>query len=115
MEDTTEPGESASAQERLALAEATAAQAVARYRDTVAAGQDLVAEMVQGSTIEEVDASAQEARRAYAEISRRVATQYERQIPTGNPARSDINAGLDALKPEAKIALALRRAGNSRQ
>jgi hypothetical protein len=94
---------------RIAAAEALAAQAVARYRDTIAATPHLIAEMVQGSTIEEIDASAEVARQAYADVSRRIAMQHEREVPAGNPARSGSTVGAEALKPEAKIALGLRR------
>jgi hypothetical protein len=66
--------------------------------------------MVRGETVEEIDASAAEARRAYGEISRRVAERYEREVPPGNPARSSMTLGVETLKPEAKIALGLKRA-----
>lgn len=96
-----------------AEAETQVAEAVTRYRELVASAPDIVPEMVRGSTLEEIDASAAEARRAYAEVSRRVAAQHwsDVPVPTGNPARSGSDAYLDTLKPEAKIALALRRNG----
>jgi hypothetical protein len=94
-------------------AEAVAASAVARYRELVASQPGLVPEMVRGNTPEEIDASAEAARRAYGEISRRVAEEYERQMPVGNPARSAAAAGSAHLSPEAQIALGLRRAGSS--
>jgi hypothetical protein len=95
-------------EERAVAAEAVAEQAVARYREMVAASPGLVADMVRGDNIDAIDASAEAARRAYSEISRQVAQSYERNVPTGNPARSDGTLGADALKPEAKIALGLR-------
>jgi hypothetical protein len=98
-------------EERAAAAEATAAGAVARYRELVASAPDLVPGMVQGATVEEIDASAEAARRAYAEISRSVAARYEADVLPGNPARSGSAPGADALPPEAKIALGLRKAG----
>jgi hypothetical protein len=85
--------------------------AVRRYRGLVASMPGLVPEMVQGDTIEQIDASAELARRSYGEITRRIAEQYERDIPTGNPARSSSTAAYDTLKPEAKIALGLKRKG----
>ena len=85
--------------------------AVRRYRELVASMPGLVPEMVRGETIEEIDASAEVARRSYGEITRRIAEQYERDIPTGNPARSSNTAAYDNLKPEAKIALGLKRKG----
>ena len=100
--------DAATVEARVVEAEARAAQAVARYRETVAAGSNLIAEMVQGSTLEEIDASAEAARQAYAELSRRIALQQEREVPAGNPARSGSIAGTETLKPEAKIALGLR-------
>ena len=103
----TPPGEPAT-DDRLAAAEAQAAVALSRYRDLVAASPDLVGEMVQGSTIEEIDAAAEAARQAYATISRRIAQQHEQAVPPGNPARSSSAAGAESLKPEAKIALGLR-------
>jgi hypothetical protein len=66
--------------------------------------------MVQGTTFEEIDASAEAARRAYADISRSVAARFEADIPPGNPARSGSTPGLDTLPPEAKIALGLQKA-----
>ena len=100
--------EEATPEERAAAAEAVAQQAVARYREMVAASPGLVADMVQGDSIDAIDASAEAARRAYSEISRQVAQSFERNVPAGNPARSDSTLGTDALKPEAKIALGLR-------
>ena len=100
-----------SPEERAAAAEATATAAVARYRELVAAAPDLVPGMVQGATVEEIDASADVARRAYADISRSVAARYEADVPPGNPARSASTPGVEALPPEAKIALGLQRAG----
>ena len=83
---------------------------LARYREMVAAQPNLVPGMVRGETVEEIDASATEARRAYGEISRRVAERYEHDVPAGNPTRSSADVGVETLKPEAKIALGLRRA-----
>src|SRR2546423_318208 len=85
------------------------AVAVGRYRDLVASMQGLVPEMVQGNTLEEVDASAAVARQAYATISRRIAEAHESLVPTGNPARSSGDLSAAALKPEAKIALGLKK------
>jgi hypothetical protein len=85
------------------------AHAVGRYRELVASAQGLVPEMVQGNTIEEVDASAEIARQAYATISRRIAEEHETRVPVGNPARSSADLVAANLKPEAKIALGLRK------
>jgi hypothetical protein len=85
-------------------------EVVARYRDLVASALDLVPELVRGETVEEIDASAVEARRAYTEISKRVAEQYwvGVSVSAGNPARSAQVSYAETLKPEAKIALGLR-------
>ena len=98
-------------EERAIAAEALAAGTVARYRELVAASPGLVPGMVQGATVEEIDASADLSRRAYADISRSVAARYEADVPPGNPARSASTPGVEALPPEAKIALGLQRAG----
>jgi hypothetical protein len=95
--------------ERVVAAEALAAQAIERYRHLIASSPGLVAGMVQGSTVEEIDASVERARLAYAEISRQVAESYERDIPAANPARSSQTQGAETLTPEAKIALGLRK------
>lgn len=87
----------------------TLAHAVTRYRDLVASMPGLVPEMVQGSTIEEVDASAEVARQVYSSISQRITEQRETQVPVGNPARSSADLSAANLKPEAKIALGLRK------
>lgn len=94
--------------DRVASAEALAEAATARYRQVVAAQPGLVPELVRGGTPDEIDASVEEARRAYEEVSRRIATQHEREVPTGNLARSAHTLGAENLKPEAKIALGLR-------
>src|SRR4051794_10869974 len=74
------------------------AHAVDRYRELVASGPGLISEMVQGSTIEEIDSSASAAREAYAQISRRIAMEHEAQVPSGNPSRS-YEAAARNLKP----------------
>lgn len=93
--------------DRVAAAEALAAQAVSRYRDLVASTPGLVPDLVRGNTIEEVDASAEAARQAYDQISRQVGQSHERNVPPANPARSSLAPGAETLKPEAKIALGL--------
>jgi hypothetical protein len=107
-EQAGDPAQSGSASN---VAEATTdrlSQAVSRYRDIVASMPGLVPEMVQGATIDEVDASAEAARQAYEEVMRRVTAIHENQVPPGNPARSQSETHLANLKPEAKIALGLR-------
>lgn len=84
------------------------ADAVTAYRNLLASMPGLVPEMVQGSTITEVDASAEVARQAYTAISQRIAQAHETYVPTGNPSRSSADLAAQALKPEEKIALGLR-------
>ena len=102
------PAGEPSQDDRLAAVEAQASATIARYREMVAASPGLVADMVRGDTIEEIDAAAEAARQAYATISRQIALQNEQVVSPGNPARSSSAAGADSLKPEAKIALGLR-------
>ena len=90
-------------------AEQMLAVAVERYREAVSSMQGVVPELVRGDTIEEIDASAAASRQAYAAISRRIAEAHESLVPAGNPARSSADMAAAALKPEAKIALGLRR------
>jgi hypothetical protein len=83
-------------------------RAVARYREMVASMPGLVPELVQGATLEEVDASIEPAREAYEAISRQIIAEQEARIPAGNPSRSSAGASSAHLRPEAKIALGLR-------
>src|SRR4051794_14619122 len=85
------------------------ARAVGRYREVMAALPGVVPEMVQGGTIEEIDAAVQRAREAYEAVSRKVAEAQEVHIPVGNPARSAADLAAATLRPEAKIALGLRK------
>jgi hypothetical protein len=86
------------------------ADVVERYRALAASGADLVPQMVRGATLEEIDASVIEARRAYAAIKGRIEAQYAiaGEVPLGNPARSSAYPYAETLRPEAKIALGLR-------
>src|SRR5215203_1093578 len=78
------------------------AHAVGRYRELIAATPGLVAEMVRGDTIEEIDTSVESARRAYEAVSRHIAEQHEMRVSSGNPARSSADVAAAALRPEAK-------------
>src|SRR6476659_9484224 len=84
-------------------------RAVGRYREVMAALPGLVPEMVQGGTIEEIDAAVLRAREAYEAVSRKVGETQEAHIPVGNPARSAADLAAANLRPEAKIALGLRK------
>lgn len=83
--------------------------AVSAYRNLLASMPGLVPEMVQGGTIAEVDASAEVARQAYTAISQRIAQAHETYVSTGNPSRSSADLAAQALKPEEKIALGLKK------
>src|SRR3954453_13333439 len=85
------------------------ARAVGRYREVMAALPGLVPELGQGGAIEGVDAAVPRAREAYEAVSRRVAEAQEARIPVGNPARSAADLAAANLRPEAKIALGLRK------
>lgn len=104
----SQPNDAPTNNDRIAAAEKEAATAIAHYRRMVAAAPGLIAEMVQGSTVEEIDASAEAARQAYINISRRITEQHEQAISPGNPPRSAQYSGAESLKPEAKIALGLK-------
>src|SRR5438876_11893164 len=83
-------------------------QAVERYRQLVASMPGLIPEMVSGETVDEIDASAEASRQAYAATSRRIAESLEAYVPIGNPSRSSSDMAAAALKPEDKIALGIR-------
>ena len=84
------------------------ASVVAKYRQLTASLPDLVPELVRGETIEEIDASAEDARRAFRQIKNRIVEGVESRVPVGNPARSSADFEASLLKPEDKIAMGLR-------
>ena len=90
-------------------------EAVARYRDAVlAANPALPPELVTGDTLEAVDASLDEARRAVAQIRERLAQEdaeaASRGFPAGAPGRLQPDPG--AMSPTEKIAYGLERASS---
>lgn len=87
--------------------------AVARYREAMLAAEPaLPPELVVGDSLDELDASAEAARRAVARIRERLAAEAEdaaaRGFPAGAPARADGPAA-EGLTPSEKIALGLER------
>lgn len=84
------------------------AAAVARYRQQViAAHAEIVPDLVTGQTIEEIDASVERAKAAFANLRERIAS--VQATPLGGAPRQVIAEDLSALSPEAKIALGLFR------
>jgi hypothetical protein len=110
MEAETEMEEVVKDEAREPVSTGGEADVVERYRALAASGADLVPQMVRGETLEEIDASLVEARRAYAEIKGQIEAQYASagEVPLGNPARSSAHPYAETLRPEAKIALGLR-------
>lgn len=79
----------AEAQREIAHQRSLTRQAVARYRDALLAAEpDLPPELVQGETLEDVDAAAEAARTTVARIRNRVAAERPRSFPIGAPART---------------------------
>jgi hypothetical protein len=88
--------------------------AVARYRHAVLAAEPaLPPELVEGESLESVDASVEAARRAVAQIRERLVEEAEdaasRGFPAGAPGRSD--PGTEGMSATEKIAFGLERRG----
>ena len=67
----------------------------------------VVEPLVQGATVEELDASVARAREAYAQVAEQLRAEAAEGVPAGNPARAQ--PSYEGLSPQAKIAEALRR------
>jgi hypothetical protein len=67
----------------------------------------LVEALVQGDTVEALDASVAQARAAYAAVAAQLQAETAGAVPAGNPARAQ--PSYEALSPQAKIAAALRK------
>ncbi len=101
----------AEAQREIARQRSLTRQAVARYRDALLAAEpDLPPDLVQGETLEEVEAAAEAARGAVARIRERLhereAGERPRGFPVGAPAR-----GVERSRPmsaQEKIAAGLQ-------
>lgn len=81
--------------------------AVSRYRDALIAGApDLPEELVQGSSIEELDRSLESAKKIVEKVAARIETRApEARVPSGAPARRP--ADVSGLSPREKILYAI--------
>lgn len=81
--------------------------AVSRYRDALIAGApDLPEELVQGSSIEELDRSLESAKKIVEKVASRIeARAPEARVPSGAPARRP--ADVSGLSPREKILYAI--------
>lgn len=87
-----------------------AALATAKYRQAaLAATPEVPPELVQGATVEEVDAAMSRAKTLVDEVRKRAAAPTGRGTPAGAPARSAPD--LSALTAQEKIAHGLARRG----
>lgn len=84
-------------------------EALRRYRDALLAGADgIPGELVQGTTVAEVDDSFRRARALVERLrSQLEAAARKERVPSGAPPRKP--ADLSALTPQQKIALGLQR------
>ncbi|HEY7068064.1 MAG TPA: hypothetical protein VII06_41820 [Chloroflexota bacterium] len=67
----------------------------------------VVEALVQGDSVEALDASVARAHEAHARIAEQLRSEAAASVPVGNPPRAQPR--LDGLSPQAKIAAALRR------
>lgn len=83
------------------------ATAVAKYRAlALASSPDIPEELVQGDTVEEVEASLLQARQIVERVKHQLEVQRTKErVPAGTPLRTGVN--LSALPPREKIAYAL--------
>jgi AcrR family transcriptional regulator len=81
--------------------------AVARYREALlASAPDIPGELVKGATVEEIDASLEQARGIVARVRQQLEAQTEaKRVPAGAPPR--LPQDLSALTAAEKIAYAL--------
>lgn len=106
----------AEAQRELARQRTLTRQAVARFRDALLAAEpELPPDLVQGDSIEEVEASAASARTAVQRIRERVASERPRGFPVGSPARSSerghahgVRGAREAMSAHEKITAGLQ-------
>lgn len=89
---------------------------VTRLRELVLrAHPEAIPELVQGETLEELEASASLATEVYRRIAdsvrEAVAREAAASVPAGQPGRQTYLVNIEALSPAAKIAEGLRRRG----
>ena len=93
----------------LAAAKESLSGAVAKYRAAIlASAPGVPAELVKGESIEEIDASLEQARGIVSKVRQQIEVEAEaNKVPAGAPPRTPQN--LSALSPAEKIAYALRK------
>jgi hypothetical protein len=99
---------------RQGQAETSPAVDAGRLRELVLrAHPEAIPELVQGETLEELEASAKLASEVYRRIAESVREAVAREaagsIPAGQPGRQTFLVNIEALSPAAKIAEGLRR------
>jgi hypothetical protein len=93
----------------LAAAKESLSGAVAKYRAAIlASAPGVPAELVKGESIEEIDASLEQARGIVSKVRQQIEVEAEaNKVPAGAPPRTPQD--LSALSPTEKIAYALRK------
>ncbi len=93
----------------LAAVKGSLADAVAKYRAAVlASAPDVPQELVKGESVDDIDASLQQARGIVSKVKQQLESEAEaKSVPTGAPPRTPQD--LSALSPAEKIAYALSR------
>ncbi|MDA0988931.1 MAG: hypothetical protein O2783_07410 [Chloroflexi bacterium] len=96
-------------QERVEEVESQLTRAVALYRTSLLAAEpEILEEMVQGTTVEEIDASLARARQMVEQVRTQMESQASQErIPFGAPVRSAPD--ISGLSPQEKILLGLSR------
>jgi len=111
MEATLEQSESTlkEREDEVEKVGAQLAQAVAVYRTSLLAAEpEIPEEMVQGTTVDEIEASLAGARQMVEQVRTQLESQaYQERIPFGAPARSAPD--ISGLSPQEKILLGLSR------
>ena len=99
----------ASREQELGSLKEQLALSVAKYRTLVLAGvPEIPEEMVQGSTVEEINSSVTKAQEMVERVKSQIEAQKARErVPAGAPAR--MPPDLSALSPKDKIAYALTK------
>lgn len=99
----------ASREQELVSLKEQLALSVAKYRTLVLAGvPEIPEELVQGSTVEEINASLTKAQEMVERVTRQIEAQRAKErVPAGAPAR--MPPDLSALSPRDKIAYALTK------
>ena len=93
----------------MAVLKGSLSGAVAKYRAALlATAPEIPAELVKGESIDEIDASLEQARSIVSKVRQQLEADAEaNKVPTGAPERTPQD--LSALSPAEKIAYALRK------